>query len=498
MPFSRIVTFGDSLSDTGEIFRLSSDTLIVPYPPSFFGYAGVFSNGPVYADLLPGLLGGEGASYAVGGAEAVGSATFSDFLVGLDPRLITNPTSPSLDVGINLDAQLDRGLAAETGDLSDAAAAFFIGANDYANFVPSLRDPTGAGLVTDVIEAQISAGRAAAEAGFGTLIYYTLPVAAFFPAFAAVPPALQGLAETLNEANNTGLIDGATALDAELSETEVEIVDITYLSEELLADPTAYGFVAPLDRSVVDLTGPFPEIVDDALLAAFDEDQILFWDDVHPTAATHGIFAAYSVASLTTILTEGTEAGDGVIGGAEVETVFGAGGDDTISTRGGADVVLAGLGADVISGGEGDDLLNGGSGDDDLRGGLGNDVLAGAAGDDFLRGGLGDDVLIDGLGSDVALGGPGDDVFLFTEASLIGGASGVDTDVFSGGAGDDILYIAVNGPPPDVPLGSDFTIAELGLTAQSIETVVFVDGRTDLATVETAADLETADLWGFV
>ena len=41
--FDRLVFFGDSLTDAGGTFELSSQTLVVPIPPASLGYAQRFS-----------------------------------------------------------------------------------------------------------------------------------------------------------------------------------------------------------------------------------------------------------------------------------------------------------------------------------------------------------------------------------------------------------------------------------------------------------------------
>ena len=70
--FSDIVVFGDSLSDNGNLFRLTGQ----PPPPYFKGR---FSNGPVWVERLAAPLGLDGITdFALGGA------TTSDVRVGFD------------------------------------------------------------------------------------------------------------------------------------------------------------------------------------------------------------------------------------------------------------------------------------------------------------------------------------------------------------------------------------------------------------------------------
>ena len=65
---SRIVYFGDSLSDHGAFHEVASRVLTVPVPPESAGYVGWFSNGEVQSGVTPDLLGASADVYAVGGA----------------------------------------------------------------------------------------------------------------------------------------------------------------------------------------------------------------------------------------------------------------------------------------------------------------------------------------------------------------------------------------------------------------------------------------------
>lgn len=78
-PFSRIIVFGDSLSDTGNLYLLSGG-----YPPAPYA-EGRFSNGPIWVEYLAAALGMSLApddNYAVGGA-TTGHENFNDGLFGM-------------------------------------------------------------------------------------------------------------------------------------------------------------------------------------------------------------------------------------------------------------------------------------------------------------------------------------------------------------------------------------------------------------------------------
>src|SRR5215472_939964 len=86
-PYSELVVFGDSLSDTGNAYLFTDGA--AAGPPYFQGR---FSNGPVWVEVLAGELGlpapapslSGGANYAFGGAETgPGLSLFGTPNVGL-------------------------------------------------------------------------------------------------------------------------------------------------------------------------------------------------------------------------------------------------------------------------------------------------------------------------------------------------------------------------------------------------------------------------------
>jgi hypothetical protein len=85
--FDEIYAVGDSLSDSGGIFELSSEVLAlvaaagidtdglqpIPISPP---YAGKFSNGPVLPEITAELLGATLINFSFGGAQALGTLPF--------------------------------------------------------------------------------------------------------------------------------------------------------------------------------------------------------------------------------------------------------------------------------------------------------------------------------------------------------------------------------------------------------------------------------------
>ncbi|MGF1536500.1 MAG: SGNH/GDSL hydrolase family protein [Elainellaceae cyanobacterium] len=508
--FDRLIFFGDSLTDAGGIFELSSQNLFVPIPPESLGYAQRFSNGEIYADIAPQLLGIETVdNFALGGAASLGELPLGTLIALTDLLSLVQPDADLtlLDLDLNLNGQIDRFLE-NPGSTEDAAASLFIGLNDFGQF--ALVNPEATLEEASVFAAIVATSTLAAagrlvDAGVETVILSTLPVGSFFP----VSTVQSGVPDEATELHNQALLAGSEALTA--AGAEVQIVDFAAIAREIAADPSAFGFLAPLATVQFFGVGTNPTITDtpDGPVLSFPEDptaldnldQQAFFDLVHPTTATHGIFAAFYSESLTSEVQILGDDNDLIVGSRADDLVLAGSGKDRVLLRHGDDVALGGLGNDRIFAGSGDDIVSLGSGGDIGSGGRGDDVIAGGDGNDLLLGGRGDDVLVDGLGSDRALGGRGDDVFVYSEAALIGGASEADHDSFFGGRGHDTLLLALTGETRERVEGADDlreALAGLGISTHSIERVEFIESAADVSTLALDARIAEADLWGLV
>lgn len=499
-----LVYFGDSLTDDGNTFAVTGETLNTAYPPSIFGYMGKFSNGDTYAETTADVLSTDDyVNYAFGGAEAVGSQTLERYLT--ESGLIDDVKDESLlDYDINLSAQVERFLADHAGeDLSGVTASILIGANDYRNFSPSSLDPyvvfsEATALIQNVVTSTIATSITLLQSGVGTVLVNTLPPADFFPFLQSLPPELQALSRLAFAQHTQALVDAVESLSD--GGANIRIVDLAAISTETLLDPSTFGFIAPLEDSVlVDMQG-------NSAAYGYDTDQVAFYDEVHPTEAGHGVWAMFQAENLTSEVTIGSQTNDDLAGSTTDDLILSSCGDDMITLLAGDDVAISGLGHDTVDGGQGSDILAGGSGDDNLSGGNGDDFIAGGNGTDLLNGGNGNDVLVDGLGGDCLFGGNGDDYFLFAEAELIGGQTNTEEiDLFNGGNGYDILRLALTQETRDLvqealDTGAAMTgvLASIGIEVSGIEEFQFVDSRMDLSDIGEVANIADADLWGFV
>lgn len=509
---TRLLLFGDSLSDSGNAYELSGAVLRQAVPPDSAGYAGYFSNGLVQSEVAAGLLGAELDNYAVGGARAVGSRTVAQYLAesGYDTAeiMLPDPDPVALATDTYLGGQVARYLADAASDPPDAdtAAALWIGANDYNALPPDATPELVAQTIAAVVGSTIAAAGAIAATGVGRIYLYDLPAPDFLPV--TLPPAFA----LVVAAHNAALAQGAALLAAQ--GVDVEIVQMSRMAGEITADAGTFGLdPALLDQPMLLGVGSQPTWVEaiqdwyippNPAVAGVDPDRVAFVDFLHPGSTTHGVLGSFAAASVSHETVFRGAGNNTVVTGATDDLILAGAGNDRVFSGGGSDIVLAGLGDDFVWAAAGRDIVIGGSGDDTVNGGAGADVVAGSAGDDVQRGGLGHDLMIDGLGHDVIDGDAGNDALLYTEAALSGGSNPEDGGAFDGGTGLDTLYLALTDATraaveAELVAGqSSQTLAAIGVTTCSIERYVFVDPDDPGACITTPAPLAEAGLWGLL
>lgn len=496
-----IIFFGDSLSDPGNLAE-QAGTVLPPELVEEIGDDGRASNGPVWTEQLVEQSGADEIyNYAVAGAEAAGSQSIGDFIdeAGLTGSLTVPADDPALDWDMNLSAQIARFEADFAGDdLSSATAVILIGGNDYlaldltANPIVLLAQ--AAATLASAVDATIDAVISLAAAGVGHIVVYSMPDFTFFPAFSGLDEDIKAIADTISDLHNEALEDAVD--DLATSGISVQFLDLGPLTDALVDDPSSFGILAPYDQT---LTEGNPGSV-----AAYDEDQIAFWDSIHPTEAVHGVLAAFSAYALEdTPVALGAEA-DSWSGTSDADLTFGYGGSDLLSGLNGDDLLFSGSGDDIVLGDDGNDLISGGSGNDILFGREDDDVLAGGDGDDILGGGRGNDVLIDGLGNDILRGWSGDDTFIWIDAALLGPDTKYGTQTFKGGEGYDTLYLVVETEvaylyQAAIDAGTAVAdLAELGIYVYDIEEIVVIEERSGLDVFSSESWYDDADLWGLI
>jgi len=260
---SRLVVFGDSLSDVGNVYAATNGA--IPAPPYFNGR---FSNGPVWVEHLaarlnlaapqPSFQGGLGCAY--GGAET--------------------GTGFSPDGTLNLRTQVDFYFLSH----APAASELFVvwaGGNDVANH---LADPTPPD--TTAFVANVSAAISALTThGARRFLVANLPPVGSSPW--ARREGYQVKGDALVGQFNAALAAELAQLRTTLGVTIHEL-DAAGLFAAGMANPAAFGLTNVTEAAYDATTGnvvPNPQ-------------EYLFWDEIHPTATAHAYLGAYAAAAV--------------------------------------------------------------------------------------------------------------------------------------------------------------------------------------------------------
>lgn len=266
--YGRLVVFGDSLSDNGNLYLASGRT----QPPSPPYFQGRFSNGPVFTELLGftaanfnGPVTGS-INYAYGGSRTDNAVAFPP---GMRQQLTTYTAAGG--------AFGSRDLVSVLGGANN----IFQSLGAFAVLPPAAQgNPTG--YVTPVLNAAVADMAfivdSIAARGAGTVLVTNLPRLGLTPQFRPTP--LAALADYAGSTFNSGLQTALLATARARPGTNIILFDVAKVSDLLAADPGRFGFT--------NVTQPcFTGVA-----VCADPDSYLYFDGVHPTAAGHRLFAA--------------------------------------------------------------------------------------------------------------------------------------------------------------------------------------------------------------
>jgi phospholipase/lecithinase/hemolysin len=283
-PFSQIIVFGDSFSDTGNVRHRANAVSggEVDYPSHAFNYSdGRFTNdngtnpssilyaGLWHEQLAQTFLSLPAASYSLGGGTSYAFAAATTKDGTRDVVVITTPSFGDLTITIDdMGKQMDDYLAVHTVDPS-ALYIVWGGIND---------------LLTDFSDASVAATAARvtalvsrlAQAGARNIMVPNLPPLGNVPAFAGAEPTIRPL--------NAACANYRTELNADLAATlsaltpqgitpTVYRVNLWTNMIRLLSNPGNFGFTDVRSSSQGN--------------ASANADHFLFWDGLHFTTAGH-------------------------------------------------------------------------------------------------------------------------------------------------------------------------------------------------------------------
>ncbi|GAD59456.1 LOW QUALITY PROTEIN: phospholipase/lecithinase/hemolysin [Brevundimonas abyssalis TAR-001] len=262
--YDRLVVFGDSLSDNGNLFGFTGGT----QPPAAFYWQGRFSNGRVFTELL--------GFDATGFGTTAGSVNYAFGGARTDAAM----SPPGMQV--QLQAYLANGGTFGSGDLVSVLG----GANNIfqalgmISTVP-MADPLGYLTLESIDAANEITGlvNAIAGAGAGTVLVSNLPSLAATPQFRGGPAQnlSGGATSTFNAALRQGLFTAAAAN----ANSNIILMDLETASAFFAANPGLFGVTNATDACFNQTT----------FTVCANPDSYFYFDGVHPTATGHRALA---------------------------------------------------------------------------------------------------------------------------------------------------------------------------------------------------------------
>jgi outer membrane lipase/esterase len=281
-----LYVFGDSLSDNGNLFRL------IGYPPAPY-VGGRFSNGPVWAEYLPGLTGlsfTPGQDYAYGGA-FTGDLTVNGTNYGTN---LVNTELPGLPPLPGVSTEI-ASFTAAGGRFSDSdVVTLWAGANNYFFYAGLVEaDPASAGTlipsaVTTTVTQLTADTSALISLGARTLIVPNLPSLGSTPNFNTSALGTE-LGDAFSNAHNQ-LLPGEMATLHGQTGANIIVLNTQQLLATVIANPAAYGFTNVTDACI--------NVAACVSGSTATQNTYVFWDGVHPTTHAQNFVAQYAAKSL--------------------------------------------------------------------------------------------------------------------------------------------------------------------------------------------------------
>ena len=276
----RIAVFGDSISDTGNVFALTGMVSTRPYnasniPDAPYSIGGLnFSNGHIWIwEVSRKMNNVVDVSAALRAPPAFNNYAFG----GARARDGVSPV-PSLSQQIGL-------YLGSHGNASGTRQFIVIGGNDVRDAISAyLTDgPVAAGqIILDAVTAVSDNIQSLAASGAQDFMVGNVPDLGKVPAVTALGPLASELASTLTMQFNDALELTLAGLETGMG-LNITRLDLFSFINSVVNDPGAYGLLNVTDSCVM------PAVQVGAICDY--PDSYLFWDGIHPTRAAHLLIA---------------------------------------------------------------------------------------------------------------------------------------------------------------------------------------------------------------
>ncbi|CAG8464977.1 2125_t:CDS:2 [Ambispora leptoticha] len=268
--YDKLLVFGDSYSDDGNVYKLSNGT----WPPPFY-FKGGFSNGPLWTAFLSQSLSAQLENYAYGGATA--DDDFIQGYSGADGTLKVPGLKRQVEA---FSAKLSNGT-----DLSHSLAVVWLIGNDYLN-------TNWTAAPSNVIARSALSWYLLYQKGVRNFLLPNMPDVSLFPYFKGSDPSYLAIIKDVYQKNNAELKKSIDTFKQ--AKPDVKVYD--FQTDQFWV---YYRQVQASRLGVTDFVDACASTYENKpLTICSNPDSYFYWDDFHPEAKTEQALAAAFYASL--------------------------------------------------------------------------------------------------------------------------------------------------------------------------------------------------------
>ncbi|CAG8527158.1 7430_t:CDS:2 [Acaulospora morrowiae] len=284
-----IVAFGDSLTDNGNLWKMSNGTI----PSEKIYFQGRWTNGFVWVELVESRLGAKLTDCAFGGALTDKSLNGSK-----SEKLLSIYSVPSVK------EQVEGILPNITKFPPQTTFTFWSGSNDYMKIFENNLTITP----TDIIASIQNSVSLLSSSGARRFLFLNLPPIHRIPHYKSYNnlTRLQDLVE-----NHNILLNNTISSITKSKRIQAEVFDVWGFAERVLSDPQKFGFKNTVDSCLnlnkqesvggTGLNKVTGTNVVSSIKTCENPDEYLWWDDVHPTTKAHELLAKEIVMFLKSL-----------------------------------------------------------------------------------------------------------------------------------------------------------------------------------------------------
>jgi len=284
--FRRMVAFGDSLTDTANIYNTSLHALpAAPY------YGGRFTNGYNWVDNISAILKIPIFNWAYGSAE-----TGTSLYAGIVPSLKAAVNDYLTNKGVSTLGYKYGGY----GDFDHTLFSVYAGGNNYIDFAQANSNATLAQqttAVTTAISDLKSSIQSLINVGARFILVPNLPDLGAVPEGQPYSSMLASMVGGTN-GHNAQLNAMVVALKTANPNANVTFIEVNVykLLQNIIQQPTVYNLSNVTQPCYLNSSSYLSNASPSSTELCASPDNYLFWDQIHPTTRVHG-FIAYALSN---------------------------------------------------------------------------------------------------------------------------------------------------------------------------------------------------------